>query len=159
MCINKKDPYYYFNNRERQAIIQQVELAFNADVQLIQLEEPEFEENFAHRHREREERRNAVDRENEMIFRLQRQQPNRPLPIDEIFDIDINNNQNDIQTEQNTISEAEVDAYWMRRIRHYQQRQREIDEYNNHLQPQPNQPIPFEVIDSLDVDENNNVAD
>ena len=59
----------------------------NADLQQMLFEESEFDQDFAHRHREREEYQNAVDRENEVIFHIQ--QPNRPLPIDEIFDIDV----------------------------------------------------------------------
>ena len=97
---------------------------------------------------------------------MQQQQNDRPLSIDDIFDINIDNIQNnnddnqdnDQNNDQNLIDDQEIDDYWRRRNLQYQEQRQAIDAYNAQLQPRPNQAIPFELIDDLnpDVDENNN---
>ena len=102
-----------------------------------------------------QQRQHDIDRENVEIERLQRQYPNQPLPIDVIFDINVDNidndNHNNLDNDQN-----DVDDYWRRRNLRYQEQLQAIEALNAQLQP--NQEIPFEVIDDQnpDVDENNN---
>ena len=88
-----------------------------------------------------QQRQHDIDRENVEIERLQRQYPNQPLPIDVIFDINVDNidndNHNNLDNDQNDdpnpIDEEDIDDYWRRRNLRYQEQRQAIDAFNSQL--------------------------